>query len=170
MRPSRRGRSFIGRRERRRARALGEIVRIRPIGADRGGDLVVADQRDPRRALEDDVERLFIGNARRHAVGKRIGAAGGHDAARGERKRVGWRFARLHADDFRLQAQSVARGNAAANSRALPDRDVKNVEVGALAQEFERVGRDAERQIAVEGRNQCRPRAPASRIASSRAA
>ena len=40
------------RRERRRARSLGEVVRISPIGAHRRRNLVVADQRDPRRAFE----------------------------------------------------------------------------------------------------------------------
>src|ERR1700729_1718657 len=46
------------RRERGRPRALGEVVRISPIGAHRSGHLVIADERYPRHTLENDLERL----------------------------------------------------------------------------------------------------------------
>ena len=147
-------RSVLHRRgERSGARALGEIVRVGPIGADRRGDVLVADERDARRALDDHGQRLLVGKARRHAVGAGVGAIGANHMAGGERERVSRRLRRLHADDFRFQTQRVARRDAAADARSLADRNVEHVEVRALAQELERIGRDAEREIAMEGRN-----------------
>ena len=49
------------RREAGGAGALGEIMRVGPIGANRLGDFVVVDEHDARRAAADDVERLSSG-------------------------------------------------------------------------------------------------------------
>ena len=53
-----------------------------------------------------------------------------HDRAGRERQRVGRRFGRLHADDFGLQPEQIARQDAAADAGALPDRHIEHVEVG----------------------------------------
>ena len=135
------------------AGAFRQIVRIGPVGADRGGDLVVADLHDARGALADDRQRVGVGNARRHAVGQRVAALGGHHRAGREGQRIGRRFGRLHADDLGAEAEQVARQDAAADARALPDRHIEHVEVRRLAQQFERIGRNPQHQIGMEGRH-----------------
>ncbi len=73
--------------------------------------------------------------------------------AGGEGERIGRRPGGLDADNLGPEAERVASRNAAADARALSDRDVEHVEIGVLAHQLQRIGRDAERQIAVEGRN-----------------
>ncbi len=141
------------RRERGGARPFGEVVRVGPVGADRLGDLVVAHKHDPRRPLGDHRERLLVGDTRRNAVGKSVGAVRRHDMAGCEGQRKGRRSGGLNANNLGLEAERVARGNAAANPRTLADRNIEHVEIGMLAHQLERIGRDAERQIAVEGRH-----------------
>src|SRR6202521_4240705 len=58
-------------RERRGARALGYVVGGGPVDADRLGYLVLADANQARRTFADDIERLRVGLAAGHPVGKR---------------------------------------------------------------------------------------------------
>ncbi|GCC48926.1 hypothetical protein chiPu_0033045, partial [Chiloscyllium punctatum] len=78
--------------ERRGACALGKIVGIGPVGADRLGDLVVGDLHDARCALPDQRERIRVRNPRRHAVSQRVAGRGGHDPSGRKRQRVGRRL------------------------------------------------------------------------------
>ena len=56
--------------ERRCAGALGEIMRVGPVSADRGGYLLVGDLDDAGDARANHRECIRIGDARRDAVGE----------------------------------------------------------------------------------------------------
>ena len=162
--------SCMRRRERRRAGAFGEIVRIGPIGADRRGDLVVGDQHDARGALADDRRALPRRERASPCRRRACRCCWWHDACRPRTT------ARRTAppSTARRRSRSSARARRARRcSRKCPnpaDRHIEHVEIGMLAEQLERVGRDAEHEIAMERRHDLKPARPASRIASSRAA
>ena len=146
-----------GGRERCRAGAFGEIVGVGPVRAHRRGNFVVRDLRNPRSTLADDRKRIRVRHTRRDAVGERIAAVGAHHRTGRKRQRVGRRFGRLHPDDFGLKPQQVARQNAAADAGAEANRDIKHVEIAGLYKQFERIGRNPQHQIGMEGRHEFQP-------------
>ena len=144
-------------RQTRSARALGEIVRVRPIGADRLGDFVVFDKRDARGPLDDRRDGFLVGRARRHPVGESVRARRRERRARLRTRAHRPARRRLDADDLGLAPKRVTRGDAAADARALSDRNIENVEVRLLDEEFEGVGRHAADEIAMERRHGVQP-------------
>ena len=86
--------------QRRRARALGEVVGVLVVGADGGGDLVLGDAHDALSAGEHDGHRLGMGDAAGEPVGEGGGRVGRHQASRREGQRHGRRILRHHADDL----------------------------------------------------------------------
>ncbi len=135
-----------------RAGAFAEIVRIRPIGANRFADFFIRYRDHAGYAAQDDFKRSRIGHARRHAISVRIDGVGGDRAAGSERQRVSRRALGADADDLGLPPQRVARSDGARDAGAEADRHIEHVEIGVRAKQLQRIGRDAAHEIAVERR------------------
>ena len=87
----------------------------------------------------------------------KVAAVGAHGVARRERRRLGRRPGRFHADDHRLQPQGVARRDEAADFRTLVDRNAERVEISPLVEQLERVGGDADHEVAAGGGHEPEP-------------
>ena len=139
------------RRERRRAGALGELMRVVEVGADRRLDLRIGDLDDVVRAAPDDVERRLHRHAHRHAV--RDGDRGGRFDALVPAKRL---RVRVGAAWRRRRRCAVARPSASRVPMRpqMPDPQPIGTntvcEVGHGAEELERVGGDAGDELGLE--------------------
>ena len=125
------------RRERRRARAFDEVVRVAVEMAHRRLHLVLRYADDPLGAGTDDLQRRGNGNAHRHAVGEGVRARGLDRLARFAGARVAVGLVGHHADDFRFQPERVAPGDEAADAGAAADRHVHRVEVRDRREQLE---------------------------------
>ena len=143
--------------KRRGSGALDQIMRVRPIRADRIRDCIVRHGDDARRAGTDDRERIRVRLTHRHAIGVRLGTVERHHTAFLERARVGRRAGRLNADDLGPQSEKIAHQDRAADAGAETDRHVQRIERRRGAEQFQGIRCDTFHQIGRKGWRELQP-------------
>src|SRR4051795_10395420 len=147
-----------GRDQRRRAGALGQVVRRPQRQPDAISELVFAQRHDVVQLTLEDAEGQIERDARRHPLRKRRRrvADDASAGAPGARERVGGRG--LDADNGRAAADPRPHDRAAARAAAAADRDEDGVDVRLLLEYFQTISTDAgDEQRFVGGVNVAEP-------------